>query len=39
MSPETVIPPDVERAISTEALAFRKRVKVRDTNMAYQGAA
>ncbi len=35
MRPETVTQPDAERAISTEALAFRKRVKVRDTTMAY----
>ena len=35
MSSETVTQPDAERAISTEALAFRKRVKVRDTTMAY----
>ena len=26
---------NAERSISTEALAFRKRVKVRDTTMAY----
>src|SRR6185312_8061834 len=35
MRPETVTPLDAEPAISTEALAFRKRVKVRDTTMAY----
>jgi haloalkane dehalogenase len=35
MRSETAIQPDAEWAISTEALAFRKRVKVRDTNMAY----
>jgi len=34
MRPETVTP-DVERAISTEAPAFRKRVSVGDTTMAY----
>jgi hypothetical protein len=28
MRPETVTQPDAERAISTEALAFRKRAKV-----------
>ena len=33
--PETVTQPDAERAISTEALAIRKRVKVRDITMAY----
>jgi haloalkane dehalogenase len=35
MKPETVTQDDVDRAISTEAPAFRKRVRVRDTNMAY----
>jgi len=35
MRPETITQPESERAISTEALAFRKRVKVRDTTMAY----
>ena len=35
MRPETVTQDDVERAISTEAPAFRKRVRVRDTTMAY----
>jgi pimeloyl-ACP methyl ester carboxylesterase len=35
MRPETVTPHDLGPAISTEALAFRKRVKVRDTSMAY----
>src|SRR5215213_11460812 len=35
MRPETAIQPDAECAISTEAPAFRKRVKVCDTNMAY----
>ena len=29
MGPETTIQPETERAISTEAVAFRKRVKVR----------
>ena len=35
MRPETVTQQDVERAISTEAPAYRKRVRVHDTNMAY----
>ena len=35
MKPETDTQTNAERAISTEALAFRKRVKVRDTTMAY----
>ena len=35
MKPDTVTPPGDERAISTEALAFRKRVTVLDTTMAY----
>ena len=35
MRPETITQPDPERAISTEALAFRKRVKVGDTTMTY----
>jgi haloalkane dehalogenase len=35
MRPETTTQPETERAISTEAVAFRKRVKVRDTTMAY----
>src|SRR5690242_3987440 len=30
MRPDIVIQPDAERTISTEALAFRKRIKVRD---------
>ena len=34
MRPEPITP-ESERAISTEAVAFRKRVKVRDTTMAY----
>jgi haloalkane dehalogenase len=34
MRPETT-QPETERAISTEAVVFRKRVKVRDTTMAY----
>ena len=34
MRPETATQ-DVQRAISTEAPAFRKRVKVGDTTMAY----
>ena len=35
MKPEIVTQSDAEHAISTEALAFRKRVKVGDTSMAY----
>ena len=35
MRPDTITQPESERAISTEAVAFRKRVKVRDTTMAY----
>jgi haloalkane dehalogenase len=35
MRPDRCTSPDGERAISTEALAFRKRVRVRDTTMAY----
>jgi haloalkane dehalogenase len=35
MSPATVNLPETERAISTEAAAFRKRVTVYDTTMAY----
>jgi haloalkane dehalogenase len=35
MRPEIITQPDGERAISTEALAFRKRVRVRDTTMTY----
>jgi hypothetical protein len=35
MRPETMIQPESERAISTEAVAFRKRVKVADTTMAH----
>src|SRR6188472_2687753 len=35
MRPETIIQADIERAISTEAVVFRKRVTVRDTTMAY----
>ena len=35
MGPETVTLPDVEWAISTEAPAYRKRVRVHDTTMAY----
>lgn len=31
MRPETISEPECERAISTEAAAFRKRVAVRDT--------
>jgi haloalkane dehalogenase len=35
MKPETVTQQGVEQAISTESPAYRKRVRVRDTNMAY----
>src|SRR6185295_2186377 len=35
MRPETITQPETERAISTEAVAFRKRVTVRGTTMAY----
>src|SRR6476469_5915573 len=35
MRAEAVTQHNVEQAISTEALAFRKRVRVRDTTMAY----
>jgi hypothetical protein len=34
MRPETITQPESERAISTEDVAFRKRVEVRDTTMA-----
>ena len=35
MRPEPISQSETERAISTEAVAFRKRVNVRDTTMAY----
>lgn len=35
MRPEAITKPETEPAISTEAIAFRKRVNVRDTTMAY----
>jgi len=35
MRPDAISQSETERAISTEAVAFRKRVKVRDTTMAY----
>ena len=35
MRSEILAQPEAERAISTEAVAFRKRVTVRDTTMAY----
>ena len=35
MRPEIVTQPDAERAISTEALAFRKRVKVGESSQDY----